>query len=221
MPNRLRPFLLTATPLALSALALTSACGGDTAPKTLFDENGAWTLVGYDIDQGSFADLDENRQDAFLLSFAKSEHVVTAATCGHEGEDEPSNSLCNLDDTSPWACRCFSYAFEDDQMLWHEFPPGSIPPPAPDIDGGGADGVMATGTAGETGAPMGDTLITVGEVADVANSYTFAPLPLDLFDSNGTTARFKFEARGATLFESRVFGMAEGNPPCPQRCVMP
>ena len=56
----------------------------DTEPKTLFDEDGAWTLVEYDIDEGSFSDLDDNREDAFLLSFKKSEHVVTAGRLGTE-----------------------------------------------------------------------------------------------------------------------------------------
>jgi hypothetical protein len=224
MPNRLRPL----APLAL-ALAV-FGCKNDEEVKTLFDENGAWTLVEYDLGDGTFSEVVENGRDGFLLSFAKSENVVTAATCGMDGENEPSNSLCGLTpEDAPFVCRCFSYAFEDDQMAWREFPPGSTPPPPPELTGGGGEvGALTTdaggtadggGDAGDTGGGSGDTLITVGEVAEVANSYTFRPLPLGLFESDGATSRFKFEARGSSLFENLVFGGEEGHPSCPARCV--
>jgi hypothetical protein len=231
-----RPIL---SALSVLCLAATVGCKEDPPTPTLFDEAGAWTLTRYDLEgSGDVMPINNNlRENAFMLLFEPEVKVVTTAACVNpvEGEFTPANSSCLLapSDTQ-WQCRCFAYAFEEDKMLWREFDAGTIPPEVTFemmADGGntppaGGTAAGGTGDAGGTagggadagaetgGTPAGaDHQISLAEVADIAGSYTFLTLPLDVFGSNGSTSRFIFQTRSPLLFD-RVYEDPDGRPGC-------
>ncbi len=212
MPMPYRPSLLV---LGALGLCVTGACQGDPPPPKLFQEEGAWSVVSYDLEgSGSQQDVnDSNRRDAFMLSFDSSERVVTAAACIEQEGDTVADSPCLLSaETTYWDCRCFSYAFEREQMLWREFNAGDIPPKVSLSD---ADDPPAGGSSsgGGGGGGDGDTLVIVAEIPDVSSTYNFRPLPTDVFGSDGESSRFVFQKKAGSVFD-RVFEDPEGRAPC-------
>lgn len=185
--------LLSCGVLGLSLL--TAACDDDEGPGTLFDEEGVWSVVNYDLDgSGDLKEIDTmNRRDAFMLSFDPENRVVTTAACGETENDTPANSGCLLTpDTTSWFCSCYGYDFVEDQMLWREFDAGDIPPELSLDD-------VVVGEDGTTDAELG-TVIQLGPIEGVSSTFNYLPLPDGLFGSNGENSRYIFQARSAAVF---------------------
>ncbi len=205
---------------ALGLILSAGACKEDPPTPKLFDEEGAWSVVQYALDGGELREIDNNnRADAFMLSFDPANRVVTTAACvGPEGDD-PSDSTCLLTpNETEWACSCFAYDFVDQQMLWREFEAGDIPPDVSlsdsemSADQGGGSG-SGTGGGGGGDDESKDTLINVAEIPDVNSTFNYRPLPLDVFGSDGETSRFIFQARAPSIFD-RAFDDPDGRSPC-------
>lgn len=197
--------LLGALGLCLPA----GACNNEEPPTpTLFDEAGAWSVITYDLEgSGQLTDINnDNREDAFMLSFDPEARVVTSAACIEPGQNiTPANSPCFVSaSTTEWECRCFAYDFVREQMLWREFNAGEVPPEvsldANDEPMGGDSGTGGAGSGGGAPAVGEDVLVNVAEIEDVAATFNFRPLPLDLFGSNGETSRYILRARTPAVF---------------------
>lgn len=211
MPRRSSLFVLAALGLGLTA----GACKDDPPTPKLFQEQGTWSVIRYDLDGAELREVDTmTRRDAFMLQFDAAEKVVTAAACIENEGDDVSSSLCLINplDTR-WDCRCFSYDFVREEQLWREFNPGDIPPEVSlanaedEPDGGSGSGSAGGGGGGE------DTLVNVSEVMDVNSTFNFRPLPEGVFGSDGVVSRFVMQKRADTLFE-KVFEDPEGRAPC-------
>ena len=171
----------------------------DEPPGKLFDEEGVWSMLTYDLGDGQ-EDITANRKDAFLMKFEPDEGVVTTATCGMETANTPRDSVCRLSPSmTGWTCRCFGYAFEEETMQWREFMAGDPPPQFGfEPQGAGDDGGDESGTAGGGG---GDTYVQVSKNATAASTIIFQPLPEDVFGSDGVINRFEFVERAASLMD--------------------
>lgn len=193
MPRR--PSLLVLAALGLAA----GGCQDDPPPSKLFQEAGVWSVITYDLEgNGEQADVDVmTRRDSFLLHFDNAARVVTTAACVETDADTVADSLCliNPDDTH-WSCRCFGYAFEEDQQLWREFNAGDTPPVVKI-----SDSENGAGTTGGGGEGTGDTIVQVSEIMDVNSTFNFRPLPEDVFGSNGISSRFVMQKRADSLFD--------------------
>ncbi len=203
-----RPSLLA---LGALGLVLTGACKEDPPTPKLFAEDGAWSVISYDLEgTGNQLDInDSNRRDAFMLSFDSAEKVVTTAACIEAAGDTVADSPCllNPNDTY-WECQCFAYDFVREEMLWREFNAGDIPPT---VSLSAADDQGAGTTGG--GGGDGDTLINVAEIPDVNSTYNFRPLPDGIFGSDGVASRFVFQKRAPSIFD-RAYEDPEGRPGC-------
>ncbi len=196
--TRLLPTRATFLALLSASTLLVASCNGDDEVKTLFDETeGIWSLIRYNLDGMGMNDVIDSRKDAFLLKFVASKKgsgVVAAASCADgSGAEFPNSSTCHLDPASVWNCRCFRYEFEDREMRWLEFAPGSTPPvDVPDAPAGG------------TGGMGGDevTVVEVGEVEDIASQYLFQPLPPQLFGSQPEIpSTFLFQQKSTIVWD--------------------
>lgn len=202
--------------LLCSSLAGVAACGSDGPPPPLFNEDGVWSLVQYDLGDGLNEINPNSRKDAFLLKFNRHKKVVSAAACTSEETNNvtPDDSPCKqTPEQTEWQCRCFSYAFQEEVMQWQEFPPGTAMPPKvtfdPNLSNAGqmtAGGESGGGSGSEGGSGGGDgggvvTVITTSELPDRADTYDFRPLPAMLFGSDGSTSHYIFEQRAVTLFD--------------------
>lgn len=231
--QRHRAIVLVATGL----VAILAGCS-DPPPGTLFDEDGVWSLVEYDIGDG-LNDLPQARKDAFLLKLDKKNKVATAASCTSESMNftTPDNSPCHSSEPeTEWQCRCFAYAFQEEVMQWQEFAPGAamapkvkFDPDAFNMSGGGGEesgGGTGDGTGsggGEGGSESGGmsggdlTVITISELPDRSDTYDFRPLPLGLFGGD-FTSHFIFEARASTLID-QVYMDDEGRKAYCEPCL--
>lgn len=213
-----RPSLLVLAALGLGLTA--GACKEDPPTPKLFDEQGTWSVIRYDLEgNGDLRDVDVmTRRDSFMLQFDAAEKVVTTAACIETDADDVSNSLCliNPQDTR-WDCRCFGYDFVREEQLWREFNPGDIPPVvslSASEDPPPAGGTGGTGTGGgDGGGGDGDTLVLVAEIMDVNSTFNFRPLPEGVFGSDGVVSRFVMQKRADSLFE-KVFEDPEGRAAC-------
>lgn len=212
-----RPTLFVLAVLGLAA----GACKEDPPTPKLFDEQGVWSVIVYDLEgTGAQADIDvDTRRDSFLFKFDKSEKVVQTAACIETDADTVADSLClRTPDDTHWSCRCFAYDFVEDQQLWREFNAGDIPPEvklsdADDPAGGETGGTSSGGGGGGTG----DTLVQVSEIEDVNSTFNFRPLPEGVFGSNGISSRFVMQKRADSLFD-KVSMDPDGRPGC-EPCV--
>jgi hypothetical protein len=172
----------------------------DEPPGKLFDEEGVWSMLSYDLGEGQTDIKADSRRDAFLMHFQPEESVVTAATCGMEGADDPRDSVCRLsEEMTGWTCRCFGYAFEESTMQWREFMAGDPPPRFSFEPQGAGDGGGGGDTSGTAGAgPGDDTYVQVQKIGESGATILFQPLPLDLFGSDGMLNRFEFVERAAS-----------------------
>lgn len=209
--------------LGTLGLCLTAgACKEEPAPTPkLFEEAGTWSVIRYDLEgTGELTDINENnRENAFMLSFDPMESVVTGASCVEPGSGiTPSNSPCLISpNTTEWQCRCFAYDFVRDQMLWREFNVGD-PPPEVSLDpnnepmGGSGGGSGGEGGGEGDGGVGEDVMISVFEIEGISATFNFLPLPLDLFASNGENSRYILQARAPSIFDI-VYEDPE-RPPC-------
>lgn len=171
----------------------------DDPPGKLFEEDGVWSMVRYDLGDGSKEVNQTTRKDAFLLQFIEAENVVTAAACGMPGEDTPENSVCRLSPgMTAWTCRCFAYAYEESTMQWREFEAGTTPPhfgfEEPHAGDGGGDGSGTGGGGGE------DTYVNLSTIATSSQTFTFQPLPQGVFGGDGTIHSFQFVQKTPSIF---------------------
>jgi hypothetical protein len=213
MPMPYRPTFLV---LGALGLCLTGACKEDPPTPKLFDEEGVWSVINYAIDESGNTDINEDlRGDAFMLSFDSSERVVTSAAClENEGDTVVDSPCLTSPSTTYWDCRCFGYDFEREEMLWREFNAGDTPPVVKLSEAGDPPASGETGTSGDGGGGGdGDTLVRLSGMEGVASTYTFLPLPTDLFGSDGMSSRFVFRKRAALLFD-RAFEDPDGRPGC-------
>ena len=212
---------------ALLAVATTGGCKEDEGPGKLFEEDGTWELVQYDIGDGLAAVDAQNREEAFMLKFDAGQQVVQTAMCAENETQTPTTSLCRLlENETQWFCRCFAYAYEGDRMLWQEFQPGETPPMVtftddgmsstpPATSGGGGDTDTDGGGGGETGAAPsgGGTEITVAPFGMISSTYGFRPLPTGVFGSQGASSNFIFSQKARSKFD-QVFEDPDGRPSC-------
>lgn len=210
---------------ALVTALLGTACKEDPPPGKLFDEDGAWELVQFDLDGSGYTPVVMPgvtvRDEAFLLKLDAKARVAQTAMCAETENQSPENSPCRgaVQDTL-WFCHCFAYAFVEDQMQWRQFQPGDTPPKVEfDADGGSPSGPATGGSGGETGAsdPAADTMIQLSEIPGVQGEYEFSPLPIGVFGSDGMVSRFRFQQRVPSIF-NQVFEDPDGRAPC-QPCV--
>lgn len=209
---------------ALGLCLTAGACKEDPPTPKLFDETGVWSVIDYDLEGSGILNpiLNSNRRDAFMLSFDPVEKVVTTASCVESATNSntPDNSPCLVSpSTTEWQCRCFSYDFVREEMLWREFNAGDIPPIVSLSDsetpmgeeGGGESGSGSGG--GDGGEPSDDLLVYVAEIMDISSTFNFRPLPEDLFGSNGESSRFVLQSRAGSVFD-KVYDDPEGRAAC-------
>lgn len=214
--------------LPLVAFSLVASACEDPPPGKLFDEEGAWSMVQYDLGE-SLHEIDpQTREDAFMLSFDSHNRVVTTAACvGTDGQGmvtdaTPETSPCKLLPSSTiWQCRCFAYAFQDDVMQWQEFNAGEMPPKVaydPMLEPGevGTDDGTGGGSGG-MGGGAGITALQVIGIPEQKSTYDFRPLPAGVFGGDGQLNHFIFEARANSRFE-RAYADPDGRMSC-GRCV--
>jgi hypothetical protein len=215
----------------LAILVVCSAISGckDDPPGKLFDEQGAWAVVQYDIGEGLEDIMTMTRENAFMLSFDTENSVMTTAACGDEMSGFlPSDSTCRLSvSTTSWQCSCYAYAFQEDVMQMTPFDAGSAPPEVefdPDLipgQSGEAGGVdeSGTGTGGESGGMSSGplTVIRISPIPERMDTYDFTPLPSGVFGGNGANHHFIVEARSNTIFGT-VYDDPQGRPSC-EPCV--
>ncbi len=229
------------TIVGVASLVATVGCKEDPPTPKLFEEEGAWSLIRYDlVGDGDISMVNTaTRDNAFMLRFDSENNVVTTGACVNEGEGQftPADSSCRASPTeTSWQCRCFAYAFENEKMLWREFDAGAVVPevsfdtaddgsntPAPGGTGtggtgggtadAGGDGADAGADAGDGGSADGNFEVNVAEVNGLAGAYNFLPLPAGVFGSNGTSSRFIFQTKSPLLFD-QVFEDPDGRPGC-------
>jgi hypothetical protein len=181
----------TLTPLALLALpALLTGCPEE--PTKLFDETGVWAVEKYALDGGQLNDVPQERKNAFLLNFNPELGVVAAGSCKSADNQTINSAICVSNPNAAfWECQCFAYTFDDSRMVWQPFMAGEMPPEVldPAIEGSGAFEVL------------------VEEFPALGRGYQFAPLPMDVFDSDGALAKYVLQQKSTTIWdESEVTG---------------
>lgn len=218
---------LTSLPLVamLAATSAISACS-DPPPGKLFDEEGAWSVVQYDLGDGLEDIMAMTRKDAFMLSFDATANVMTTAACGNEMSGfTPSDSTCRLSPgTTSWQCSCFSYAFQEEVMQMTEFPAGTTPPEVEfnpdllpgqsgDVGGGSGDSGGESGMGESGGMGGGLTVLKISAIPERMDTYDFTPLPVGVFGGNGANHHFIVEARSSTTF-NEVYDDPDGRGVC-------
>lgn len=184
---------------AICALAFAGLGGCDDEPIPLFDEQGTWALVKFDLDGTGLTTFDVGvREEKFMIHYDSEKAVVAAASClDSMGRVDITTSLC---DTGTFQCRCFNYTYEETAMTWSEFAPeGGALPPAPPEDA----------MAQAPGDPVG---IGLEAFPESGQTYRYSTLPYGLFNSDEKTTKFVFQSRGDAGF------MATG---CMEACGIP
>ncbi|MBK9756859.1 MAG: hypothetical protein IPO88_25840 [Nannocystis sp.] len=173
---------------AICALAIVPAAACNEDPVPLFDEQGTWALVLFDIDGTGLVKFDISaRLDQFLIHFDQESKIVAASGCiDSMNRTDITETLCDAD---MYQCRCFTYEFEETQMTWTEFTPkGGVKVEDPPKDS----------TAPKVGEPYS---IAVEEYPDSNQTYRYSTLPYGLFNSDGETTKYVFQTRGDAVFE--------------------
>lgn len=159
-------FCAACTALVLGA----SGCANDEISK-LFEEDGTWSLVQYDLEGTSgYTTLNEWRRGGFLMRFNSGLNKVAIASC--QDDDDVTDGLPgDITDSTcvvagvveSWYCDCFLYAFEESQMCWKDSTGDGLVPAiktcedVPDVPDDGGDGTGGDGTGGDgTGGDGGD-----------------------------------------------------------------
>lgn len=163
-------------PGALCALTVLAGGCKEEGRDVLFEEDGTWALLFYDLDAKGLVPFDaSSRVDQFLLHFDMENEVVAAATCVDSmGRTDITKTLCDIE---TFECRCFSYTFEGNVMTWTDRP-----------------------KEGEEIADPKTTTINLELYAEYKSTYRFDLLPEGLFNSDGTSSRFVFQSRGDSVF---------------------
>jgi hypothetical protein len=182
---------ITTAAVIVALASLTSCKEEDTR---LFDETGVWTLEKYSLDGTPFQDVTQSRKNHFLLRFKPDDGVVAASACHEDGTDVDVNgSSCTNASVATWSCQCFAYTYEGSTMVWQEFQPGE---PPPEVGSPAGDGT------GDTGGTMGGGAheLTVEAFGDSTATYTFASLPMGLFNSDGDLSKHVFTLKADSVW---------------------
>lgn len=181
--------------LVMASLLGVTGCKEET-PR-LFNEDGVWQMLEFDIG-GGLKDVDEDfRKQAMLLKFRSDIGVVQSAFCAEDERQTAADSTCRIAvDLTAWHCHCYAYAFEDELMAWREFEAGE-PRPSVSLEGSG-DTDEDNGEDGESA--NGTWIIDVQERATTRDTFLFSPLPEGLFGSDGEMSRFTFQRKAGSLF---------------------
>lgn len=192
--------LIRALVASACALTILTAAGcKQEEPGPLFDEGGSWVLLFFRLADGDLlSDFGSAlRQNKYMVYFDKEANIVAAAACNDSmGKQGLRESLCDLPkEQGGYYCRCFNYEFEEATMTWTEFVPKGQPRPPEPGDEDKDAGVVASGSPVQ---------LEVEEYSpDTYNdTYRFTPLPFGVFDSNGRTSEYVFQARGAAAFDA-------------------
>lgn len=159
-------------PGALCALTVLAGACKEEGRDVLFEENGTWALFQYDIEGKGLEPFDTAaRVDKFLLHFDMEAGVVAAASCVDSMDrTDLTTTLCDVD---KFECRCFAYTYEKSTMTFAEEVPGGDPK---------------------------TTTINLESYPGYNSTYLFEPLPEGLFNSDGTSSKYLFQARGDSKF---------------------
>lgn len=184
----------TLTPLALLALPALLASGCKEEELPLFDETGLWAIEKYALDGGVLEDIPQERKNAFLLNFNSDLGVVAVGSCYSADNQNIESAICKSNPNAAyWECQCFAYEFEKSRMVWQSFMPGEMPPiiDDPTIDG----------------AQSFEVLVEV--FPELGAGYIFNPLPMGVFDSDGSVAKYVFQQKSTDVWNNpQVPGMA-------------
>lgn len=193
--KKIRPLLA----LLSLTVASSAACGGEEFP-VLFDEDGTWALTQFDPDgDGVFEGFtSDTRRDKFMINFRRTSGEeqqpagkLAAATCVDiNGDSGIETSQCN----QAYACRCFEYTYDGEQMVWREYM--------------GEGETLYVPEEGEP-APGDPVVVNLSSVEGTSKTFVFKPLPLHLFDSDGTSSSYQFQQRAKSFFDTT---------PCSARC---
>jgi len=173
---------------AICALTIVTAAACDDEPIPLFDEQGTWALVLFDINGTGLEGFDIGaREDQFLIHFDQESKIVASSGCVDSmGRTDITETLCDID---MYQCRCFTYEFEETRMTWTEFTPkGGVKVDDPPMDS----------TAPKVGEPYA---IAVELYPDSGQTYRYSTLPYGVFNSDGETTKYVFQTRGDAGFE--------------------
>lgn len=205
-------------PLTLSLLAF--GCADE--PSNLFDEDGVWSLTAFDLTGTAPLDqIDERREDGFLLKFDSGRGLVAAANCLDPRRDpnappdsNPGSVFCSngddRDDPANWACNCFAYRFEGERMQWLPYDAGSAAPTIVADPALGSYFPCAGAEPPADPATMGNPLLA-SDVEDVELTQVLQSLPINTWASDGTCSRYQIQQKAARLFdvstcEAQCFG---------------
>ena len=189
------------TAVVVAALACLTSCKEEDT--RLFDETGVWTLERYSLAGEPFQDIAQVRKSRFLLRFKPEDGVVAAAGC-HEMGDDPDirSSTCVNAGLSTWSCQCFAYTYDTTTMIWQEFPPGETPPMVGIPAGGESSG-------SEGGGDSDAHVIELASFGGSTTTFEFSPLPLDLFNSDGSSSTHVFQLKADSVWTEVDINMDE------------
>lgn len=181
---------LVAIAALIAATATPLLMGCPEEDTRLFDETGVWSLERYSLDGSPYVDIAQNRKNRFLLRFKPDDKVVAAAACHEDGTTVDVNgSNCTNAALATWTCQCFAYTYDNDRMVWQEFPLGEEPPAVGVPAEGDTDGMSTGAHELFLAAPMGTTA-----------TYEFGPLPAGLFNSDGLISKHIFQIKADSVW---------------------
>src|SRR5262245_5320315 len=82
---------------AIIAAMIGPGCKEDPPPGKLFEEDGSYELVRYDLDGSGYSEIQvQSREAAFLMKLDAKAKVAQTAMCAENEDDTPETSLCRL-----------------------------------------------------------------------------------------------------------------------------
>lgn len=198
----MRSTLPRLTLLALPAL-LASGCQEEEPP--LFDETGVWAVEKYALAGGAFSDIPQERKNAFLLNFNPDLGVVAVGSCYSADNQDIESAICKSNPAAAyWECQCFAYEFAKSRMVWQPFAAGEMPPVVGDplIEGSEAFEVL------------------VEVFPDLGRAYLFNPIPMGVFDSDGSASKYVLAQKSPTVWDNAEFA-PESLAECSVACFGP
>jgi len=178
-------------PASLSLCVLAGGCE-EEGFVTLFDEEGTWSLISYDLEgSGTYETIEStNRIDKFLMHFVRTSAEgaepagkVAAATCIDLGGDQSlTSSSCN----DGFTCRCFNYSYNEATMTFTEYE--------------AANATLYAPMEGEP-APGEPVAVFLSTVDNNDFQFIFKPLPSRLFQSDAMISGYQMRNKADSLFE--------------------
>lgn len=194
------PALIRALVATACALPILAAASCKEEPTNLFDEDGAWKLLYFKLedgdDIGGFGSA--LREGNFMIYLDQKAKVVATAACNDSmGNQGVTSSQCDVPkELGGYYCRCFNYEYDVDFMTWTEFVPEGQPAPPEPTEDDIQNGVQK---------PSAGVRIKLAEYDpdNFNETYRFQPLPWRVFDSNGVSSEYVFQAINPMLFDEK------------------